>query len=81
VDEWGKRLQLARQWVAEVNKRGGNARLIYLPEIGYKGNTYFPVSDLNNIQMADLMAEWLKKMKATSVAFVFLYSIISTLLL
>ncbi len=81
MDEWGKRLQLARQWVAEVNKRGGNARLIYLPEIGYKGNTYFPVSDLNNIQMADLMAEWLKKMKATSVAFVFLYSIISTLLL
>lgn len=60
VDEWGVRLQLAKLWVNVVNKRGGDATLIHLPQIGIKGNTHFPFSDLNNTEMADLMSKWLK---------------------
>ncbi len=30
------------------------------PEIGIKGNTHFPFSDLNNVQIADLLSKWLK---------------------
>ena len=33
----------------------------YTFEIGIKGNTHFPFSDLNNIQIADLMSDWLKE--------------------
>ena len=58
-DEWGVRLQLARQWAEAVNNRGGDVTVIHLPEIGIKGNTHFPFSDLNNIEMADLMSEFL----------------------
>ena len=61
VDEWGGRLQLARLWAAEVNRRGGDVTVIHLPELGYRGNTHFPFSDLNNVEMADLMSEWLKE--------------------
>jgi hypothetical protein len=35
--------------------------LVHLPEIGIRGNTHFPFSDLNNVQIADLMSEFLKK--------------------
>ena len=35
--------------------------LVHLPEIGIRGNTHFPSSDLNNVQIADLMSEYLKK--------------------
>jgi len=31
-----------------------------LPEIGIKGNTHFPFSDLNNVQVADALSKWLK---------------------
>ena len=32
-----------------------------IPEIGIKGNTHFPFSDLNNLEIADLMSKWLKE--------------------
>jgi len=31
-----------------------------LPEKGIKGNTHFPMSDLNNKIIADLMHQWLE---------------------
>jgi len=39
----------------------GDVTVVHLPEIGINGNTHFPMSDLNNVQMADLMSEWLKE--------------------
>ena len=60
LDEWGYRLKLARQWAEVVNKRGGDVTVVHLPEIGIKGNTHFPFSDLNNIEIADLLSKWLK---------------------
>ncbi|GFZ68977.1 hypothetical protein PSE10B_54990 [Pseudomonas amygdali pv. eriobotryae] len=38
---------------------GGDVTLVHLPEIGIKGNTHFPMSDLNNVQIADLVAKFL----------------------
>jgi len=35
--------------------------LVHLPEIGIKGNTHFPFSDLNNLEIAELMNNWLKE--------------------
>ncbi len=60
-DGWRARLEMARLWRDCVNKHGGDVTVIHLPEIGIKGNTHFPFSDLNNIEIADLMSEWLKK--------------------
>jgi hypothetical protein len=60
-DGWRARLEMARLWRDAVNKHGGDVTVIHLPEIGIMGNTHFPFSDLNNIEIADLMSEWLKK--------------------
>lgn len=57
--EWTLRLNLMRRWVEEVNKHGGDATLIHLPEIGIHGNTHFIMSDLNNVEIADMIAKWL----------------------
>jgi hypothetical protein len=32
-----------------------------LPEIGIHGNTHFPFSDLNNLEVADVLAKFLEK--------------------
>ncbi|MDU8498998.1 alpha/beta fold hydrolase [Pseudomonas syringae] len=58
-DSWRARLAMARSWRDTVNRHGGDVTLIHLPEIGIKGNTHFPMSDLNNVQIADLVAKFL----------------------
>jgi hypothetical protein len=60
-DGWRARLEMAGLWRDAVNRHGGDVTVVHLPEIGIKGNTHFPFSDLNNIDIADLMSEWLKK--------------------
>ncbi|MFE1284741.1 hypothetical protein ACFW5E_23665, partial [Klebsiella aerogenes] len=44
-----------------VNKHGGDVTVTHLPEVGIKGNTHFPFSDLNNVQIADLVSQFLKE--------------------
>lgn len=60
-DHWRSGLEMARLWADTINKHGGDARVVHLPEVGLKGNTHFPFSDLNNIQVADELYSWIKE--------------------
>jgi len=60
-DQWRVRLEMARLWRDAVNRRGGDVTVVHLPEIGIRGNTHFPFSDLNNLELADLMYKYLEK--------------------
>lgn len=61
TDGWRARLAMARLWRDAVNRHGGDVTVVHLPEIGIKGNTHFPFSDLNNLEIADLMSKWLNQ--------------------
>lgn len=61
ADGWRARLEMARLWRDAVNKYGGDVTVVHLPEMGIYGNTHFPFSDLNNIEIADLLSDWLKE--------------------
>ena len=43
-----------------MKKYGGNAELIHLPDIGITGGTHFLMADLNNLEVANAMENWLK---------------------
>ncbi|WP_263974672.1 alpha/beta hydrolase [Pseudomonas sp. Marseille-Q5115] len=62
-DNWRVRLAMAKLWVAAVNRHGGDARLVHLPDIGIHGNTHFIMSDLNNLQVADQISQYLSEKK------------------
>jgi pimeloyl-ACP methyl ester carboxylesterase len=62
-DNWRVRLAMARRWVDAINKRGGDARLVHLPQVGIRGNTHFLMSDLNNVQIADELSKFLEDKK------------------
>lgn len=62
-DGWRVRLEMAKKWKDCVNRHGGDVTVVHLPETGIKGNTHFPFSDLNNLEIADLMSDWLKQKK------------------
>ena len=61
IEIWQGRIIMAQKFVDLVNSLGGNARLIHLPDIGIYGNTHFAMSDLNNVQIADLLSQFLRE--------------------
>lgn len=62
-DHWRSGLEMAKLWAAAINKHGGDATVVHLPEVGIKGNTHFPFSDLNNMDVATHLADWLTEKK------------------
>ncbi|MDT0647626.1 alpha/beta fold hydrolase [Zunongwangia sp. F260] len=60
-EQWRVALAMAGKWRDAVNKYGGDVSLVPLPEIGLEGNTHFPMSDLNNKEVAEHLFEWLKQ--------------------
>jgi hypothetical protein len=59
-EQWRANLAFARLWRDAVNRHGGDVTLIHLPEAGIRGNTHFPMSDLNNVEVANHMSAFLE---------------------
>ncbi|SLK08994.1 alpha/beta hydrolase [Novosphingobium mathurense] len=59
-DRWRIWLQLAKKWRDVVNRAGGHVTLVHLPKHGITGNTHFPFSDINNAEVASLIATFLE---------------------
>jgi hypothetical protein len=58
-DNWRVRQDIARIWIDTINRHGGDATFVSLPEQGIHGNTHFAFSDLNNHEVADQIAAFL----------------------
>ena len=59
----GRRINVLRAGLmAEaINRHGGDATNVILPDLGITGNTHFPMSDLNNTRIAALLSEFLEE--------------------
>ena len=53
------RYVMAQKFVDLVNANGGHAHMTHLPAIGVRGNSHFPMADLNNKEIAALLEAWL----------------------
>lgn len=60
-DNYRARLAESRRFVEIVNKHGGKAEVLVLPDEGLRGNTHIPFADLNNVAVADLLSEFLRE--------------------
>ncbi len=58
-DKWGTEFLMAQQFVNTINKNGGDATLVHLPDIGIKGNSHFLMGEKNNKQIMQLAFKWL----------------------
>lgn len=59
-DQWRSFRAMARLWRDTVNRHGGDVTLVELPRLGISGNTHFPMSDLNNVAIADHLSGFLR---------------------
>jgi hypothetical protein len=56
---WAPRKKACGAFVAAVNAAGGKAQMIVLPDIGIHGNSHMLMQDKNNLDIADLLADWM----------------------
>jgi Alpha/beta hydrolase family len=59
LDNWRVRIAMARLFRDAINRHGGDATLVHLPELGIRGNTHFMFSDTNNVEIANLLSKFL----------------------
>ena len=60
MDSWRVRLQMAQLFADCINRHGGDATVVHLPEQGIYGNSHFLFAEKNNVQLADMLESWLK---------------------
>ncbi|RPI59210.1 MAG: hypothetical protein EHM50_09570 [Lysobacterales bacterium] len=60
-DRYRPTLEESRRFVELVNEHGGRAELLVLSEAGLTGNTHIPFADLNNVEVADLLSQFLRE--------------------
>lgn len=58
---WQADLKQCRDFAAKYNADGGDAKVIYLPDEGIHGNSHFMFEEMNNGQIADIVASWLSQ--------------------
>ena len=56
---WPTSLDSCNKFVDQVTAAGGDARMMYLPKMGIKGNSHMMMQDKNNLQLADLILGWI----------------------
>ena len=63
VHSWRRHVEDAKTFVSIINRLGGNAEILMLPDAGMRGNTHIPFADLNNAQVAEQLFLFLRKNK------------------
>jgi pimeloyl-ACP methyl ester carboxylesterase len=61
IDVWRLSAMASRKFVNALSRRGGDAVILDLPSVGIRGNTHFPFSDLNSLEIADLLSDFLHR--------------------
>ncbi len=58
-DVWYVYTRFAEDFRRVAANHGGDVSILHLPDAGLHGNTHFPFSDLNNVQVANLLSHYL----------------------
>ena len=59
VGNFTSTIRMSKLFAEKVNKYGGKATVLMLPDAGLKGNTHIPFADMNNVAVADLLSKFL----------------------
>jgi pimeloyl-ACP methyl ester carboxylesterase len=60
-NSWLPFYQDCQNFVKRVNAAGGHASMLHLPDKGMFGNSHMLMEDKNNLQVADLLIDWIAK--------------------
>ncbi|MBI5281016.1 MAG: alpha/beta fold hydrolase [Candidatus Solibacter usitatus] len=58
---WQGPFDACQAFIARVKAAGGNAQMLYPPDLGIHGNSHMIMQDKNNLQIADLILKWIDR--------------------
>ena len=58
---WSTNFDTCQKFVDQVAAVGGDAQMMHLPKLGIRGNSHMLMQDKNNLQLADLLINWIDK--------------------
>lgn len=56
---WQDTFDKCEAFLRRVNDAGGKAKMLYPPSLGIRGNSHMMMQDRNNLQIADLIIQWM----------------------
>ncbi|WP_225890087.1 alpha/beta hydrolase family protein [Indioceanicola profundi] len=57
---WANALRDCRQYAERINAEGGDAAVVFLPDVGLHGNTHMFMQDRNHLRVADFLLQWIR---------------------
>ena len=57
---WKTVMEQCKNFAVQYVKDGGEASVVYLPDVAITGNSHFMFQELNNAEIADFVETWLK---------------------
>jgi hypothetical protein len=58
---WAASFEGCQKFVQQVKDAGGDAEMMHLPKLGMRGNSHMLMQDKNNLEIADLILDWIDK--------------------
>jgi len=65
--DWLGAFENCKDFIARVNAAKGDAKMLYPPELGIHGNSHMIMQDKNNLEIADLILDWIDRNVGTKV--------------
>jgi hypothetical protein len=56
---WASSFESCQTYLAQVTAAGGDAEMMYLPDLGIRGNSHMLMQDRNSLELADLLLAWI----------------------
>jgi hypothetical protein len=56
---WQERFVACQAMISRIKRAGGQAEMLAPPERGIRGNSHMIMQDRNNLQIADLILQWI----------------------
>ena len=64
---WLGAFENCKDFIARINAAKGNAKMLYPPDLGIHGNSHMIMQDKNNLEIADLILDWIDRNVGTKV--------------
>jgi pimeloyl-ACP methyl ester carboxylesterase len=61
LPSWQTRFEACQALISRIRGAGGQAQMLNPPERGIRGNSHMIMQDKNNLQIADLILQWLEE--------------------
>jgi pimeloyl-ACP methyl ester carboxylesterase len=64
LPSWQTRFEACQSLISRITSAGGQARMLTPPDLGIHGNSHMIMQDKNNLQIADLILQWIDEQVA-----------------